>query len=405
MLFARVTDALFDPILGAYIERHPTRWGRFRPWLLFASPAMGAMTVLTFMTVPGGQHFKLIWAALTYLFQGLLYSAVNLPYGALGAVMSRDSRERVDLGSARTVGMNVGVVLINAITMPLAIAFSGEGDSTNIRGYTLTALTMVLIAVPMLWLVFARCHEAIVPDTARTRVPLTTTFRVVVTNGPLMLVASTMLLMLTGIFGRLAVALYYYIYLMNRQDLVALLMSLPSIATVVGIALFTRLSSKLGKRRLLIVSLIMTALPLLCLFFVEPSNTPAVIVLNGLYGLFFVATPLALSMIPDAIDYQEDRTGIRSDGSGFALSSVSIKLGSAVGGAIGTWILAGFGYVANSVQTEHATLGINVAVNLVPAAFLILAAIPMFFYPVTEDLYEEVRSRLETGKSSQVPAS
>lgn len=402
MLVARVADALFDPLLGAFAERHPTKHGRFRPWLLYGAPILAVSVILTFMTVPGGDTVKMIWAGVTYLVMGFMYSAVNLPYGALSTVMTRDPQERVSLNSFRMIGTNLGAVALSAFTMPLILHFSGVGDgqTTNVMGFTITASIMALVAVPMFWIVFAKSKEVIQPDISETRVPLMTTLKVVVGNKPLMLVALTLFFILTGLFGRLAVAVFYYIYIMHRFDLIAPLMMLPSIAGAIGIALFARVAKYIGKKKTIVISMIVTAIPTIILYFVDPSNVPMVFVLTALYGLGNFAAPVVMSMVPDSIDYAEDKTGVRSDGTAYAAVSLGTKIASAVGAALGAILLGAFGYVANShEQTAQAMVGINLTVNIVPAIFSLLAIIPILLYPITEKKYEEIRARLEAKRT------
>lgn len=397
MLIARVADALFDPLLGAFAERHPTKWGRFRPWLLFASPILAISVILTFMTIPVGDTGKLIWAGASYLFMGFMYSAVNLPYGALSTVMTRDPDERVSLNSFRMIGTNLGAVVLSAFTMPLIYLFSGYGDgkTTNVMGYTITAGIMAVVAVPIFWIVFANCKEVIQPELSETKVPLKTTLKVVLSNRPLMLVAAALFLVLGGLFGRLAVAVYYYIYLMHAYALIAPLMMLPSIAGAIGIALFARIAKRIGKKKTIVISMIVTALPTIILFFVDPSNVPMVFVLTAFYGLGNFAAPVIMSMVPDSIDYAEDKTGVRSDGTAYAAVSLATKIASAVGAALAAILLGAFGYVANAQeQTAMAATGINLTVNIVPAIFSLLAIIPVLAYPITENKYEEIRARL-----------
>lgn len=402
MLVARVADALFDPILGAFAERHPTRHGRFRPWLLYAAPILAVSVILTFMTVPGGHTAKMIWAGVTYLLMGFMYSAVNLPYGALSTVMTRDPGERVSLNSFRMIGTNLGAVALSAFTMPLILRFSGVGDgqTTTVRGFTITAAIMAIVAVPMFWTVFATSKEVIQPEISETRVPLRTTLKVVFGNKPLMLVAATLFLLLTALFGRLGVAVYYYIYLMHRFDLIAWLMMLPSIAGAIGIALFARMAKRIGKKNTVILSAVVTAVPTIVLYFVDPSNVPAVFALTALYGLGNFAAPVVMSMVPDSIDYAEDRTGVRSDGTAYAAVSLGTKVASAVGAAVGAILLGAYGYVANAhEQTAQAATGINLAVNIVPAVLALLAIVPVALYPITERSYEQIRARLEAKRA------
>ncbi len=397
MLLARVLDAVFDPLLGAFAERHPTKYGRFRPWLLYGAPVLAVTVVLTFMTVPGGPVGKVIWAIVTYLVMGFMYSAVNLPYGALSTVMTRDPQERVSLNSFRFVGTNLGAVFLSAFTMPLVLYFSGVGDgqTTNVLGFTITAGIMAVIAIPMFWIVFKNCKEVIQPDMSQTRVPLKTTLKVVLGNKALMMVTLGFFFTLTSFFGRLGVAVYYYIYIMHRFDLIALLMALPSLAGAVGIMLLARFSKQLGKKKIVQISMLVMAVPLILLYFTDPSNVAMVIILTTIYGLGNFTAPVIMSMVPDSIDFAEDETGVRSDGTAYAAMSLGTKIASAVGAAVGAFIIGGFGYVANQhEQTPLAATGINFAVNIVPAILVLVAMIPFALYPLSEKKMQGIQERL-----------
>lgn len=400
MLVARLADILIDPTIGALSERHHTRHGRFRPWILYGAPVLALSLVLTFSTVPGDAAVKTIWAAGTYLLLGAAYSAVNLPYGALSAVMTRDPRERVSLNASRMIGANLGAVVLSACTMPLVLRFSGTDGRTTVAGYTLTAAIMAVAAVPLLWIVVARCHEVIRPERVTSAVPLRAAVSAVVGNRPLMLVGATILLVLTGMFGRMAVAAYYYIYVMHRYDLVAWLMMLPSIAAVVGIVAFARVAHRVGKKRAVMLSMLATALPAVALFFADPANVPLVLALITLYGLGNFAAPILMSMVPDAIDYAEDLDGRRNEGSAYAAVSLVSKLAGAVGSAGGAALLGLSGYVANaSVQAADTVAGINATVNLAPAALCLLAIVPIAFHPLDEQRLAAIRARLEAGRA------
>jgi Na+/melibiose symporter-like transporter len=149
-----------------------------------------------------------------------------------------------------------------------------------------------------------------------------------------------------------------------------------------------------------IISAVVTALPTIALYFVSPSNVTMVFVLTALYGLGNFAAPVVMSMVPDSIDYAEDKTGVRSDGTAYAAVSLGTKVASAVGAAVGAMLLGAFGYVANAQeQTASAATGINVAVNLVPAALALLAIIPVMLYPITEEKYAGIRARLEAKRA------
>lgn len=397
LLVARIFDAILDPVIGAIAERTKSRWGRFRPWILFGTPFLAIMCVLTFMAPLASEMGKVIWAISTYFLLGIVYGCVNLPYGSLATVMSRKSDQRVALNSYRMVGTNLGAVVLSAVSMPLIIHFSGVGDgeSTNIHGYTMTALVMAVIAVPIFYALFLTSKEVIKPIHQDREMPLKEELKIVLGNKQLLLVFTSFLLIMTGFFGRLGVQLYYYIYALGRIDLVSLLMMLPSLMGAVGIMLFARFAKYIGKRRMAMISFVVCGASLIALYFVPFDSIVLVILLTTVYGLGNFAAPLIMSMVPDCIDKAEDETGMRSDGLSYAVVSLSTKIGSAVGGAVGIALIGAFGYVPNAEQTAGALNGINLITNVGCGVLFLAGLIPMFFYDLDEDKYEEIRASLD----------
>mgnify|MGYP000845753880 FL=1 len=394
---ARIFDAALDPVIGGIAERTRTRWGRFRPFILFGTPFLAVICVLTFTAPLSSGGGKIVWAIGSYFLLGLVYGLVNLPYGSLSTVMSRKSDQRVSLNSYRMIGTNLGAVALSAVSMPLIIYFSGAGDgtTTTTRGYTMTALVMALIAVPLFYAVFLTSREVITPVHHGRGIPLGEELKVVLTNRNLMMVFCAFLFAMTAFFGRIGIQLYYYIYDLQRMDLVSVLMMLPSLMGAVGIVLFARFSKQLGKKNLSVISFAACGASLIALYFVPFDNIALVIALTTLYGLSNFAGPLIMSMVPDCIDEAEDRTGIRADGMSYAVISLSTKIGSAVGGAVGIALIGAFGYVANQAQTPHAMMGINLITNVGCGTLFLLAMIPLSMYRLTEKEYVQIRARLD----------
>jgi sugar (glycoside-pentoside-hexuronide) transporter len=403
MLIARVFDAVIDPFIGAMAERTRTRWGRFRPWILFGMLPLAVLVVLAFTAPFGDGTLGFVFAVITYGLLGALYSAVNVPYGALSAVMSERTSDRVSLNSWRMVGTNLGGITLSLIILPMVVLFSGVGDghTQTVHGYTLTAAVFAVASIPLFFAVFKTSKEIISPERG-AGIAFRSTVRVVFTNGPLLLLFATLLFSLISMFGRISIVLYYYIYNVGNFGLVSILMALAPAATIVGILLFAPLGRRFGKRNMLIVSLTGQAIALAVLYFVDYHNVTAVIVVTCFYGLANFGIPLSLAMVADCVDYADDRSGIRSDGTAYALTSFATKLASAIGGAAGLALLGAFGYVANQPQSAEVQSGINLVVNVMPAVAAVIAIVPMLFYRLSESRYAEIRHRLDT-RSLQVP--
>lgn len=395
MLIARVWDAVDDPLQGYISERIRTRWGRFRPFILFGAPLLTVFLIMTF-TAPdfGDMTAKVVYAAITYILLGVFFSAVNMSYGALAGVMTKDYDERLILNWWRGMGSGLGQLILAMFAMPLILFFSASEKPTA-QGFTTTAVVLGLLSLPIFLFIFATAREVIVPDKSETSIPLSQTIRTVLGNGQLMIVLFALLFNLTGLFGRLAILVFYVIQNMHSPQLVAGVMTTFGAAGFIGQVLFPRLASVFGKKWMVITSMVIAGVVLVTLFFVPPTNTVMVFVLIAIHGLTNFGAPIITSMIPDAVDYQEYTHGVRSDGSSYAMSSFFVKLAGAIGAAMGAFIIGAFGYVGGQQASPDALRGINIAANLVPALCAFAAAFVMLFYKLSGDRVQEMRAEID----------
>lgn len=401
MLIARLVDAIIDPVVGALAERTRSRYGRFRPWVLYGMLPLAVFLILTFTApFPGDTVGALIWAIVTYGILGFIYSAVNLPYGALATVMAETMADRVSLGSFRMIGSHLASMVIGLVTVPLVMFFSNSsaGNTETVGGYTLMAVAMATVSLPLFFAVFKTSNEIVVPA-KRERVPLRTTVRVIFTNGPLVVVFVVTLLYLLSFFGRLGVAIYYYTYNVGNTAMIPILMALPGAVSIVGVLVFNRFAIKVGKRNLLIIGLAVQAGALITLYAIGPGNILLVTILTIVYGLATFVSALLYAFVADAIDHGEDKTGVRADGTAYSIFSFSTKLASAIGG-LGVTLIGAFGYIANTKQTTEALDGINFVANFLPALLSIGAIIMLLFYHLTDKQAAETRNRLNDAAAS-----
>ncbi|KAB7672108.1 MFS transporter [Bacillus sp. B1-b2] len=403
MLLSRIWDGINDPLLGALADRTKSKHGRFRPYILYGTPFLALFSVLAF-TSPGfleSMGAKIAWAVFTYVGLSMLYTVVNIPYGSLSAVMSSNQGERTALMSYRMTFTNLGSVLLSIASMPLIIFFSGgdEGSLTG-NGYTMTAVVLAVIAIPLFYILFFNTKEVIKPLN-NEKIPFATSFVSVLSSKSLILIFFMLLTSLTAFFGRMGVQIYYYIYVIKRMDLIAIFMPLPAIGAVLGILIFTRFGTKIGKKNLLYISYFFSAVFLMILYFIDFSNITMLLVVTFLYGLAQFGTPIVMAMIPDAIDELEYKKGIRLDGTAFAATSLATKFASALGGAVTVALLGSFGYVANAEQTTEAIAGINLVVNILPGICFLLAMIPVFLYKLDDNKSSEIRDKLNAQRMAQ----
>lgn len=395
MLGARLFDAFNDPVMGMIAERTESKWGRFRPYILFGSPFLAVFSVLTFTGPFGNGSAGVMWAAFTYVVAGMLYTLVNIPYGAMAAVMSSDENERNSLNAFRSVGMNVGMIIVNSLSAVIMLAFSGGSKVATQSGYLTTAVIYAIISLPIFYGVFKTSKEVVKPIRSE-KVSFGTTIKNVLGNKYLMILLVIMILQMTAFMGRIALTTYYVIYCLGAFTLIALLMTLPSIGGAVGSFLVVPLVKRFGKRMVLAISLLIQGLGLLLIYFTDFSNLPMVIVGHVIYGFSGIGFPITLTMVADAVDYQEWKTGVRTDGTAYATYGLATKVGNAVGASVGVLVLGAMGYQPNAQQTETVLNGINLVVNLAPAVLFILAALVTFvFWNLSEKRMEEIHFELE----------
>ncbi len=397
MLIAKIWDGVNDPMFGAIAERTNTKKGRFRPYIFYGAPVLALLSVLAFTTMGSGKG-AIIYAAATYIGCGMAYTVVNLSYGSLSTVMTTNPEDIAQLNSWRMMGTNLSSVLLNAITAPLLMKFSGGSSSYTTGAYLKVAILFAVCALPLFYFVYANCKETIRPSASATKVSVGTSIKTVISNGPLMLVFCIQLLAMTAFFGRMGVVIYYLMYNVQRFDLIAAFMSLPSLCTVVGIFATKNFTTKVGKKKMAAIGYIGAAASLIAIYIVGKTagytNIPLLLVLHCAYGFFCFSFPIPMAMVPDAINYQEDKTGVRSDGISYATVSLSTKFGSAFGVSGALLIMGAVGYVANAQQTAEALNGINLTVNLIFGIMYLCCLVPLAIYPLNEKRSNEILESL-----------
>lgn len=403
MMIARVWDAVNDPMMGAIAERTRSKFGRFRPYILFGSPLLAIFSVLCF-THPfaGSSKAGVIYAAVTYIITGMLYTLVNIPYGALAAVMTEDAEQRNKINASRNVGMNVGILIVNGITANVMLFFSGKGaEVANGNGYFMTALVYAIISIPCFLAVFFTSKEQVVPEVTKEKFSLKTTITGLVTNKNQMILLVIMILQMAAWMGRIGVVIYYIMYCLGSFTLIPVIMLAPSVCGIVSSLMVPKVMSKFGKRMTLQIAVTCQGIALLAMYFTPFDNLTLIIIESGLVGFFNVSFPCSLSLLGDAIDYNEYKTGMRNDGIAYATYGLAQKLGNAIGASVGVLLLASFGYVANAQQTPETLHGINIVVNLIPAIIFFLTAIFAFTWRLKDSEADEVRAKLHERKNKE----
>ncbi len=414
LLVARFWDAIFDPIMGVIADRTNTRWGKFRPWILWTAVPFGIMGFLAFSTPDLSPSGKLIYAYVTYIVLMTVYSANNLPYSALSGVMTGDVVERTSLSSYRFVFAMLAAVAIQGLALPMVKHF-GQGDSA--KGYQWTMGIFCILAVIFFFITFLSAKERIKPDPAQ-KSSVAQDFKDLLSNGPWL----TLFLLTIVIFITLSMRggdmLFYFKYYADKGVMLSLLQTVGLaragqdadavvgttfslfnvcglVTTLVGIGFSKALATRFGKRNVFILGLALTTVFWAAFLFIPPGAILLAFALQALSQLAYGTTvPLLWAMMADVADYSEWKTGRRATGVVFAAIVFGLKAGLGVGGAIGGWLLAHYGYVPNVEQTGRALLGIRLTASLFPAIPFSIGVVLLFFYGISKSMEFTIQDEL-----------
>jgi len=393
LLVARIFDAVNDPVMGMITEHVETRWGKFRHYLLFGTPILGVLLVLTFTVPPLEGGAKLAYAYITYIALGTVFTAVNLPYGALATTMAQSAAERNRLSAARGAGAIVGGGVIVGMATPMLVEVLGGGDPAT--GFQATALIFAVICVVCLWFTFATSEEKFrAPEPSNISVGRL--LAILKSNTPFLLLALSILLSSSASQTRLASVVYYATYCLKRPDLIAAIFLSGAIAMILGIVVGNRLAARLGKKD---ASLVGISVAVFGGFGMYLTNYEAIFVLlawNIVVALGGgVMLGLLWSLISDTVEYGEWNSGVRAEGAVYSASSFVMKFSSALAGIIPAVVLSATGYIANQDQTPLATSGIDWMTTLIPSLLSLMAIVPLWYYPLTDDRFRSIVEDLE----------
>jgi GPH family glycoside/pentoside/hexuronide:cation symporter len=399
MFIARIWDMASDPLMGVISDRTRTRWGKFRPYILWTAFPYGVLAILAFSTPDLGPTGKVVYAAVTYLLLMTAYTAVNLPYSSLGAVMTSDSYERTSLNTYRFICAFVGQLIVSGLALTLARRF-GEGDYA--KGYQLTLTLFAAISFVLFIITFATTKERIQPPKAQQD-SLKQDVRILLSNRPWIILA------IVGIVSFVMFALqnlslaYYFKYYIGKEESVQLFNVVGSIALIAALPLSKPLAARFGKRNVFIGSSILSGSFFSLLYLPGAESVGWIYALNVLGKMAYApAVPLLWTMIADAADYAEWKSGRRATGLFFSAATFAQKGGWGIGGALAGWLLAAYGYVEQAAtQTQLAVTGIKLLVSVFPGLLYISCAFVLVFYTIDAATCAKIKRDLEERRAAE----
>lgn len=397
-LITKIFDAVSDPIMGLIADRTNSRWGKFRPYLLFAAIPYGLCGYAMFANPDLSDTGKLIYAYVTYSLMMLAYTLINVPYSALMGVISPVSMERTKVASYRFFFAISAGMMVGTFVRPLQRILGGGDDAV---GFKLTMAIFAVVSVILFWITFFTTKERVIPEPKKSNIRAD--LKVLMQNGPWKVLFWAGIFTLINIAVRQGTQLYYFKYYVGDDgtpwvwiiDKASLFISTGTLAMLVGVVLTRFLCERYEKRFLLITLSTINAIFMASFFFIPPEAFGLMLVLNMLASLAAGPTPaLVWSMYADCADYGEWKVGRRTTGLVFSGIQFSHKLGLAVGAGMAGIILSWFGFVANEVQSETAMLGIRFMFAIFPAIFALLGVAAIFFYRIDNDMLQQMEREL-----------
>lgn len=418
---------LFNPIIGVLADRTNSRWGKFRPWILYTAIPLGVVALLAFSTPDLPYKGKLIYAAITYTLLLLLYASSNLPYSALSGVITGDMSDRNSISSYRFVAVMFAQFFVQVFMLPI-IEFAGKGNKAI--GIEIVMTWLAIIGSIMLLITFFTTRERIVPAPSQ-KSTIKEDLSDLSKNKPWLI----MLLLTILVFITLSMKGGSYVYYFNNYvDKVALSIFINPIMKalalfglnvfgndavsvgfglfnaggiifmIVGISLSKRLADKYGKRDVYKYGLFVATLFVLVFILFKPDNILLMFAAQILHGFFYgITIPILWAMIADVADYSEWKSNRRATAIIFSAMMVGLKSGLSIGGALVAWILSLYGYISKEsgipgqeiVQPDSVAEGAKMLVSVFPAIPFFLGFALLFFYVIDKEMEKKIEDELK----------
>ena len=392
MLSVRSSDGVTDVLMGIVGDRTKSKYGKFRPWILWTAIPLAVILSLTFTCPSGlGMTGKIVYAYVTYILFTLVYTANNIPYGALMAVMTGDDRERASIGSFRMAGAFAGGMLVQGILLYLKDHF----NSYSIPIYILSAVLALCLLVT-----FYGTKERVEPP-ANQDTNLWADFRQLVTNVPWVVLLIVGLLFNVYNAVRQGITVIYFSHYLDRTALCGAFLTVIMVASIFGALATGPLARRFGKRNLFIATLLGAGAVNAGFAFCAPTDIVAIFAI-GIVGeaLAAVFPTLFFTMLGDAADYSEFVHGRRATGLIYSAGSFASKFGGGVAGAIIGLVLSRYGYIGTDAATIPGAIpGIRLLMGVIPSAIVAVTAFLMFLYPLSDKRLSEITGELSKRRS------
>jgi glycoside/pentoside/hexuronide:cation symporter, GPH family len=395
--------AFVNPVMGVIADRTSTKWGKFRPWLIWTAVPFGIIGVLTFTTPDIALGWKIVYAWVTYTLLRVIYTMNNVPYASLMAVMTDDPDERNSVSQYRQIAANSAGFIVASLVIPLIDIFAGGSkDPADLaRGYEYTMGILMLVAMVLFVVAFLTTKERIQPD-PKQKTSLSQDMADLFANRPWAILFLVTLFYFAALCMRGNAMFAYCSLFQGDRNLFAWMNGFGLISLLIGVACSNAISVRTGKRLLFLVSMLLTAALTTALVFVPPHSNYTVIGLEVLRQFSFgISGPVLWSMMGDVADYGEWKTGRRASGTVTAAVVFALWVGLTLGQSFVGWIYGFYGYAAQAVtQTPEAIHGVVLTGGLYAGISFLIAAALLVIYPLNRAENNSIAKELAERRKS-----
>nr|WP_288837582.1 MFS transporter [uncultured Flavobacterium sp.] len=415
-----VAAFIFNPIIGAIADRTNSKWGKFRPWILWTAVPLGVIALLAFTTPDFSYKGKVIYAVITYTLLLLFYAGNNLPYSALSGVITGDMGERNSLSSYRFVAVMFAQFFVQVFMLGI-IKSAGNGDKAI--GIEKVMTVLAIVGTIMLLITFFTTKERIIPKPEQ-KSSVGEDLADLVKNKPWLIMLSLTTLVFITLAMKGGAYVYYFENYVDKQELAIVIQPILDVLNsiglnqfgedpisagfglfnaggiifmIVGITLSKRLADKYGKRDIFGFFLFISTLFIIAFYFFSPQSVSLMFISQIFHGFFYgITIPLLWAMIADVADYSEWKNNRRATAIIFSAMMVGLKAGLSIGGALTTSLLGYFNYTPNSLeQSATAINGIKLLVSVFPAIPFMIGVGLLFFYEINKKMEVQIESDLK----------
>lgn len=393
IFIAKIWDGINDTFMGIIVDNTKTRFGKFRPYLLFAPVIMAIVTTLVFTTPNISSGLKVVYAAITYVLWGMSFTAMDIPYWSMTASLTQNPDARSKVVAISRSFATISNIIAFVVVLPMVNALGGGNE---VAGWQRMAMVFGALAIAFTWITFFNVEEKIHIENEEKQT-FKNYLKQLKVNEALRNIILAMLLYETAFAFKFAFLQYYIKYNFNAVDSIPIVMGVVAIGSVIGAILSPMIGKKFSKKKVIITGIFIQSIFGIILFLIGYQNLWVVIIINAILAIFDGMNLIMFyTLITNTVEYGQYKTGERREGVVFSINIFKTKIAGALGIGAGALTLGALGFIANVDQNSFVLNGIHIFFTLIPSLLVLLALIPLRYYRLTEEKYYEILEYLRS---------